>query len=286
MSGEEAAHLVASWIAALDPLHERPPLIGLNGAQASGKTTLARTVSELLAREHEVSCLVLALDDFYLTRRERHDLAARVHPLCATRGVPGTHDVALMRRTIARLATAGPDDRTPLPRFDKLSDDRLPESDWPAHQGRPDRVLLEGWCIDIRRADLAQWHSPINTLEAEHDRNGAWHAWSRAALAGYEPLWDTLDLLVSIEAPGWQTVIESRLEQERGLSRQSGRSGMDRAAIVRFVEHYERYTRAGWRAMPARADVLLRRDEHFRFTLASKPYVPPPDRPCANGQHA
>ena len=42
---------------------------------------------------------------------------------------------------------------------------------------------------------------------------------------------------------------------------------MDRAAVTRFVEHYERYTRALWAAMPRRADLLLRRDDGYRYML-------------------
>ena len=38
---------------------------------------------------------MLSLDDLYLPKAERLRLARDVHPLLATRGVPGTHDVAL-----------------------------------------------------------------------------------------------------------------------------------------------------------------------------------------------
>ena len=52
-------------------------------------------------------------------------MAARVHPLFATRGPPGTHDLGLLHRLLDRLSGAGPGDRTPLPRFDKLADERV-----------------------------------------------------------------------------------------------------------------------------------------------------------------
>jgi D-glycerate 3-kinase len=267
-TGEEAARLVAGRAADRARALGRQVLVGLNGAQGSGKSTMAATIADALAHEHGLSCTILSLDDFYLGRAERAELAARVHPLCATRGVPGTHDLALLREVLAALAAAAPDTRTPLPRFDKLADDRLPADAWTTVQGRPDCVLLEGWCVGIRDADLPPWTGPINALEAEHDADGAWHAWSRASVAEYEPLWDALDLLVSIEVPDLATVIDSRLRQEQGLAEASGRPAMDRAAITRFVEHYERYTRALWAAMPHRADLLLRRDRAYRFTLA------------------
>lgn len=266
-SGDEAAQLVAGRIAGLGPSGGRPRFVGLNGAQGSGKSTIARSIAEALGDEHGLSCATVSLDDFYLGRQARADLAASVHPLCATRGVPGTHDLVLMQATIAALSSAGPDDQTPLPRFDKLADDRLPRGRWDAWHGRPDCLLLEGWCVGVRRDDLPHWTGPINALEAEHDPKGEWHAWSRAALAGYEPIWDAIDLLVSIEVPDLATVIDSRLKQEQGLAAASGRPTMDRAGVTRFVEHYERYTRALWSAMRQRADLLLRRDADFRFTL-------------------
>ncbi|PTT43253.1 kinase, partial [Stenotrophomonas sp. HMWF022] len=77
-----------------------PPLIlGLCGAQGSGKSTIAARLAKQVERS-----AILSLDDLYLTRAERQKLARAVHPLFATRGVPGTHDVALGVETIAAVA--------------------------------------------------------------------------------------------------------------------------------------------------------------------------------------
>jgi len=267
MSGDEAARLVAKRARALAQADAPPTLIGINGAQGSGKSTMAHAVADLLEREHGLTCAILSLDDFYLTRAARAELATRVHPLCATRGVPGTHDVPLLRQTLAALGTACLGSKTPVPRFDKLADDREPRERWRMIHGRRRCVLLEGWCVGVMGADLPHWTGPINPLEAGHDPDGRWFAWSLSALGDYEPIWNFMDLLVSIEVPDLETVIDSRLEQERGLTSQSGRLAMDRAAVSRFVQHYERYTRALWTAMRTRADLLLRRNRDFRFTL-------------------
>lgn len=267
-TGDGAARIVAGRAASLAETGQAR-VIGLNGAQGSGKSTIAQSMTDALVRERGLSCAILSLDDFYLTRSERAELSRRVHPLCATRGVPGTHDVPLMRQTLDKLITAGPDSVTLLPRFDKLADDRCDRGAWGEWRGRPDIVLIEGWCVGIRRSDLPAWTAPLNALEKEHDPHGEWYAWSLAELAAYEPLWDMIALLVSIEVPDLQTVVESRLRQERGLAADSDRPAMDRAAVTRFVEHYERYTRALWAAMRERADILLRRNADFAFTLAS-----------------
>ena len=269
MSGDQAAALLADRAASLVG-SDRPPVIGLNGAQGSGKSTMAKAMGEALALRHGLSQVIVSLDDFYLSRALRQELARSVHPLCATRGVPGTHDVALMRRTLDSLLEAGPASETALPRFDKLADDRLAPGSWTAFEGKPDVILLEGWCVGVRRSDLERWSGPINALEHECDPDGAWFAWSRAALERYEKIWDRFALLFSIEVPDLETVIESRLRQERGLTSSSGSKPMDRAGVERFVQHYERYTRAIWAAMPARADMLLQRDRAFAFTLAAQ----------------
>jgi D-glycerate 3-kinase len=266
MTGRDAAGLLGDAIAARSG-GEELPLIGLNGAQGSGKSTMAKEAERQLA-ERCLRLAVLSLDDFYLTRAERRELARCIHPLCATRGVPGTHDAALMRRTIDALAGAEPDEVTRLPVFDKLADDRLPRSEWSRFRGRPDAVLLEGWCVGLLSEDLPPWQEPINALERELDADGRWAAWSHAALErNYDDLWQSFAMLASIEVPDLETVISSRLRQEMELAEKTGRTGMDREAVTRFVQHYERQTRALWAAMPRRADLLLRRDADYRYTL-------------------
>lgn len=266
LTGEGAARLIGEAIARRCG-SDRLPLAGLNGAQGSGKSTLAGIAAQLMAGRG-LRLAILSLDDFYLTRAERQGLTRTIHPLCATRGVPGTHDVRLMRRTIAALSSGGPDDVTLLPRFDKLADDLLPREEWTRFRGRPDAILLEGWCVGLRSEDLPPRERPINALERECDADGRWATWSREALMrDYDALWRRLDMLASIEVPGLDTVIASRLRQEDDLAAQTGRKGMNRAEVTRFVEHYERYTRALWAAMPRRADLLLRRDDDYRYEV-------------------
>jgi D-glycerate 3-kinase len=259
-SSAQAACLIAERAAALP----RGAVIGLNGAQGSGKSTIAKLVREALRRFHGLNPALLSLDDFYLTKAAREELARSVHPLCATRGVPGTHDLPLTTKTFDALAAAAPADRTPLPAFDKLADDRLPAAQWPAFEGSPDLILLEGWCVGLRAEDVPAWSGPINALERECDPRGEWFAWSLAALRDdYPAIWERIALLVSIEVPDLGTVIYSRLRQEQGLP--GDRPRMDRAQVTRFVEHYERYTRALWAATPVRADMLFRRDAGFGY---------------------
>ena len=80
---------------------DKPLIIGINGSQGSGKSTLADYLCTMLNERYQLRCVSLSLDDFYLTKLERQQLASQVHPLLETRGVPGTHDIPLALETIA-----------------------------------------------------------------------------------------------------------------------------------------------------------------------------------------
>ena len=233
-------------IGAVDGLirrHARPghvPLIAISGAQGSGKSTLAAEAAQRL------SCATLSLDDVYLTKAERADLAARVHPLFAVRGPPGTHDLALLDETLNRLRSAAPGDRTALPAFDKLADDRRPEADWSIFEGRPRAVLLEGWCLGATPPDDADLWESINDLERTEDPDAVWRRAINHSLAtAYARLLATFDGLLFLKAPTFDRVLDWRVEQEAGLL---GLSPPDvpaarRAELARFIQAFERLTR-------------------------------------------
>lgn len=230
-------------------------VLGLCGVQGSGKSTLAAAIARSVP-----GTVVLSLDDLYRTRAERRVLAATLHPLFATRGVPGTHDVDLGIATLDALRAGQP---VRLPRFDKAIDDRAAPAAG-VEGGAPRLVLFEGWCVGARPIAEAALVAPINALERDEDGQGVWRRTSNAALAGpYQALFARIDRLVLLEAPGWETVLHWRTEQEQAL-RVAGANGpgvMDDATVARFIQHYERLTRHILIEMPGRADLVLPLDE-------------------------
>lgn len=246
---------LAAWIASRRAEHGGPLVVGISGSQGSGKSTLCRMLEALLAGEHGLRAATLSLDDLYLTHHERAELARTVHPLFATRGVPGTHDVAL-GRAVLDCVWAGQADFV-LPRFDKARDDRAPESAWPRLVAPLDVLLFEGWCLGARPQAEADLIAPINRLEAEEDAQGIWRFCVNTALAGpYRPLFETPDHLIMLQAPGFEAVLGWRQLQEAKLRARTG-GGMNEAQVARFVMHYERLTRALLADLPARADVVI-----------------------------
>src|SRR4051794_17361066 len=221
----------------------RSILVGLCGSQASGKSTTAGRLAERLGLLG-ARTLVFSIDDFYLTLRERRELARTVHPLLATRGVPGTHDVALMAETILALLQAQPGSVTALPRFDKASDDRVPRDAWPDFEGRSDVVILEGWCVGARPQAEAALLEPVNALEAIEDADGRWRRYANACVGDYAAFFAGLDLRLMLRAPSFACVHGWRAEQEAGLKRdsRSARPAMSDAELARFIAHYERLT--------------------------------------------
>lgn len=235
--GPDLVEMIGDWIARADP-SAPPPLLGIAGSQGSGKSTLAGAIAE------RFDCAALSLDDVYLTRAERRALAARVHPLFAVRGPPGTHDLNLLNAVIDRLRRAGPGDGTPLPRFDKLADDRAPPIDWPVFRGRPRAVVIEGWCLGAMPQDARALANPVNDLERVRDPGGVWRRAVNARLAGdYAETFARMDTLVFLRAPAFERVLDWRAEQETGLLGVQRLTPERRAALGDFIQHYERLTR-------------------------------------------
>ena len=250
-------------------LHERlgrPVVIGLCGAQGSGKTTLALFLANWLAHETGLTSVRVSLDDFYFGRQMRMTIARTVHPLLATRGVPGTHDVELAKRTLAALTDTGGPGRVELPVFDKASDDRMHTATGPVIETPVDVVLFEGWCIGARPGNAEMLVEPVNALEASADPTGAWRRFVNERLQEeYAALFEKLDALIFLRVPSFDKVFEWRTEQERKLG---GRGQSDEELAV-FIMHYERLTRQMLETVPDYADSVIDIDDEHRMVASS-----------------
>jgi D-glycerate 3-kinase len=237
-------------------------LVGVSGCQGSGKTTLASLLVLLLRELLGLKGVNLSIDDFYLTHAERQQLARTVHPLLATRGVPGTHDVQLALDTIAALRNPG---TVAIPRFNKAIDDRAPRSEWPTVQAPVDVIVLEGWCLSIGPQSHEQLEGAINSLEVQEDQAGAWRRYVNERIGQeYAQLYDMVDYLVMLKAPDFAKVFEWRQNQEDKLAANSAGQNpeqrtriMNREQLRRFIQHYERITRHGLDTLPLKADVVF-----------------------------
>jgi D-glycerate 3-kinase len=225
---------------------------------------------------------IISLDDFYLTRHERQVLADNVHPLLATRGVPGTHDIGLLIDVQTRLKAG---QSALIPQFDKASDDR---TDALKEQPPVDLILCEGWCWSAEPEPDDRLIEPINSLERERDPDGTWRRYVNQALYTYQDAF-AADGSIFLKAPAMAAVFDWRWQQEEEL--RAGRSAhsedvsahsedvsahnedvsahsgiMNKTQVRDFIAYYERLTRWMLESLPGRVDVCveLAEDHHIR----------------------
>ncbi len=252
----QAYEEVARWVAQRHREHGLR-VLGINGAQGSGKSTLAEFLVQHLQAHHQLNVVALSLDDFYLSRAARAKLADAVHPLLATRGVPGTHDVARGRECLDQLRAGTP---CRLPAFSKASDDVLDARHERLITQRPDLILFEGWCVGTPPQTDSALLEPLNALEREEDPQGTWRRHVNQQLAGpYADWFAGLDALIHLQVPGWAQVREWRAQQERETAARNGGTSllMDQARLERFLQHYQRLTAHALSALPSAADAVL-----------------------------
>src|SRR5690606_18506017 len=145
----------------------------------------------------------------------------------ATRGPPGTHEVALACATLDALREGRP---VKLPAFDKLADRPLPVAQWRS-VSQADLVVFEGWFLGTPAEAEAALAVLVNALERDEDPHGHWRRYCNDALArDYPALWQRIDRLLFLQPPGFDVVPEWRWQQEQSLqARDPSRPGMTRA---------------------------------------------------------
>ncbi|MDX1491675.1 MAG: hypothetical protein R3332_10330 [Pseudohongiellaceae bacterium] len=274
---------LAQHVLAQQALKESNYIVGINGAQGTGKSTLSLFLQRVLSGAG-LRVVTISIDDLYLTRSEREALAQNVHPLLKTRGVPGTHDIAMGTRLLEQLMAADEDTLIQIPRFNKAEDDRYPQEQWSSHEGRADIIILEGWCVGAKPCDLSG--DPINALERLADSEGNWRAYIQTQLNGeYQRFFDHLDMLVMLKAPSMECIIQWRTLQEHKLAQKlritseqeevldnsrptdaPNKGIMGDKELLWFIMHYERLTRIMLATLPSSADVLMEIDSQHNIT--------------------
>ncbi|APA05505.1 hypothetical protein SS1G_09946 [Sclerotinia sclerotiorum 1980 UF-70] len=234
----------------------RPFVIGLNGIQGAGKTTLVNTLYEILTRDHGLETLVLSIDDLYLTREDQEKLARenKENKLVRFRGEPGTHDIPLANALFTSLLQSPPK-TTHIPIYDKSLHsglgDRSPNYHTvnnTAQNQKPIQIIIfEGWCVGFRSL-------PPTTISEKHQQSLSLPANSKIyttlrdhplsslhfinqKLQAYDTLTNTFNIFIHLDAQDTQYVYEWRQEQEEALRRKKG-SGMTDEQVKEFVDAY------------------------------------------------
>ena len=252
----------------------KPLILGVNGGQGTGKSTLSEFIGQYLQQVHGLATCIISIDDLYLNKEQRNDLASKVHPLLKTRGVPGTHDVRHGIQLLTQLQAGG---LPKIPRFNKATDQPFPENTWCAPEVSPNLIILEGWCVGARSQPVDELELPINSLEEDKDADGKWRRYVDAQLAeNYAPLFSLIDHLVMLKTPSFELIHQWRSEQEAKLTAKLALSNEETTGIMspdqitHFISHYERLTRWMLKDIPSRADYSFQLNAEHLIDSVSK----------------
>lgn len=215
-----------------------PWMLGLQGPQGCGKSTLAAALVDALG-DAGVRAVAVSIDDFYLTHNEQLGLAARHpgNPYLRYRGYPGTHDIALGRQQIEAIAALRRDEQTLVPVYDKSAcegrGDRAPRSAWRRVTGPVDMLIVEGWMLGFSPADEAIVEPDLRAPNALLARYAAWN--------------QKLDAFVSLSIDSLDTIVQWRVDSERARRNRGETALSDEDArdyIKRFLPAYRVYVPA------------------------------------------
>jgi D-glycerate 3-kinase len=243
--------------------------IGINGCQGSGKSTLTDFIAGYLTEKYQLNVIVMSLDDFYYPSEKRNQLAEVIHPLMATRGVPGTHDIVALNRTLTQLKEKKIG--FSIPKFNKATDEPFPKEQWTLVEKTADIILLEGWCWGVKPQTAAQLKAPINELESQHDNTGEWRNYVNQQLKdAYQPLYENMDFWLALQAPSFDSVYKWRLEQEHKLKNKNigllNSKVMSLEEVLNFSQYFQRLSVQGCSTISQTADVVFYLDTERNIT--------------------
>ncbi|MCF6435792.1 kinase [Pseudoalteromonas sp. MMG022] len=261
----EDAQPICIWLRDLVKSAPQPLCIGINGAQGSGKSTLAAFLAVYL-RSLGYTARSVSLDDFYLSPAEREKVANQHHPLFKTRGVPGTHNVAMLQSILRDFKHQKP---ITLPSFDKSTDTPEPKHKWLKCEDKLEILLLEGWCLGLSKEPDERLHRNVNDFERRQDSNGKFRTQVNQFLGGeYHSAFAGLDKLIYLNVESFERVFEWRLKQEQQLVTKA-KVGMTKSQVYDFIQYFQRLTEWGVESLPQCCDLHVKVRENHRFAVES-----------------
>ena len=169
------------WIENKYKKKKKTLFLGFSGGQGSGKTTVAKILKIILKKFFKRKIYISSIDDFYKTLKDRNKMSHTIHSLFKTRGVPGTHDINLIKKFFYFIKKEK-FKKTKLPKFDKSIDDRLKKKYWFNIKERPEIVILEGWGVGAQPQSNSLIKKPINILEKYEDQDLIWRKYVNVKL--------------------------------------------------------------------------------------------------------
>jgi len=262
---------ISFWIENKYKKKRKTLFLGFSGGQGSGKTTVSGILKIILKKFFKRKIHVSSIDDFYKTLNDRDKMSHKIHPLFKTRGVPGTHDINLVKKFF-NIIKKNKFEKIKLPRFEKAIDNRVEKKYWFNIKQKPEIVILEGWCVGAKPQSNSLIRKPINTLEKYEDRDLIWRKYVNKKLKKeYKKLFSMIDHLIFMKIPNFHMVLKWRLLQENKLKKKSHskKKVMSFNEIERFIMFYQRITLQMLKDLSKSASVvmLLKKNHEIKKVL-------------------
>tara|TARA_B100000214_G_scaffold365181_1_gene332653 strand:+ start:1437 stop:2327 length:891 start_codon:yes stop_codon:yes gene_type:complete len=256
---------LSEWLHSIYKKDNKTKIIGLSGGQGAGKSTITGILKFILKKKYGLETCIFSIDDFYKTKSERKKMSLKAHPLFLIRGVPGTHDLNLINKTIKKLKKRK--FKTVLiPKFDKSIDDRSKRNKWQKIKKPPHLIIFEGWCIGAINQKNSELKKTLNLVERKHDPDLKWRKAVNNSLKNqYKKLFSKIDKLVYLKAPSFNYILKWRWVQEQKMKLTSkNKKTMSKSQVREFIMFYERITRHMMKNFSKISDLTVFLDKSHR----------------------
>ena len=250
---------ISFWINNKCKKKGRTLILGLSGSQGSGKTMVTGILQIILKKFFKKNIYIISIDDFYKTLRDRNRMSQQKHSLFKTRGVPGTHDINLIKNFFISVKRKK-FQKIKLPKFNKSIDDRSKKNYWHNINKRPEIIILEGWCVGAKPQIISSLRKPVNILERHEDKDLIWRKYANEKLKKeYKEVFAMIDYFIFMKVPNFKIVFKWRLLQENKLRKKLHykKKIMTYSAIKRFIMFYQRITLQMMKDLSKSASIVL-----------------------------
>ena len=250
---------ISFWINNKCKKKGRTLILGLSGSQGSGKTMVTGILQIILKKFFKKNIYIISIDDFYKTLRDRNRMSQQKHSLFKTRGVPGTHDINLIKNFFISVKRKK-FKKIKLPKFNKSIDDRSKKNYWHNINKRPEIIILEGWCVGAKPQIISSLRKPVNILERHEDKDLIWRKYANEKLKKeYKEVFAMIDYFIFMKVPNFKIVFKWRLLQESKLRKKSHskKQVMSYKEIKRFIMFYQRITLQMMKDLSKSASIVL-----------------------------
>ena len=233
------------------------------GSQGIGKSSFINIISKTIEKFYNKRILLLSLDNYYLSKKQRLLLSEKKHKLLITRGVPGTHDIEKLVKNINQFNKGKYPITIPL--FDKLTDDKSKSIKM---KTKFDILFLEGWCCGSSEIPKKILYKNINNLEKIKDPKYQWRNFYNNKLKmEYKKLFKLFDELIFLKTSSFDNVFKWRFKQEKyNQSKNKKSKRMSANEIKIFIQHYEKLTKWMLKDLNKKAQIVIKFEKNHKIS--------------------